>query len=41
MEGAIIVSGATRGPPLTQESLTQFPLPQFLVYVHASGGFLR
>ena len=26
-------------PPLTQKSLTRFPLPQFLAYVHASGEF--
>ena len=29
------------GPPLTRKSLTQFPLPRFLAYVHASGGLLR
>ena len=29
----------TGGPPLTQKSLTQFPQPRFLAYVHASGGF--
>ena len=29
------------GPPLTQFLLPQFPLLQFLAYVHASGGFLR
>ena len=31
---------STGGPPLTQKSLTQFPLPRFLAYVRASGGFL-
>ena len=29
------------GPPLTQKSLTGFPLPRFLAYVRARGGFLR
>ena len=29
----------TGGPPRTQKSLTQFPLPRFLAYVRASGGF--
>ena len=29
----------TGGPPLTQKSLTRFPLPWFLAYVLASGGF--
>ena len=28
-----------RGPPLTRKSLTLFPLPRFLAYVRASGGF--
>ena len=28
----------TGGPPLTQKSLTRFPLPRFLAYVHVSGG---
>ena len=28
----------TGGPPLTQKSLTRFPLPRFLAYVRASGG---
>ena len=31
----------TGGPPLTQFSLPQIPLPRFLAYVSASGGFLR
>ena len=26
-----------RGPPLTRKSLTRFPLPWFLAYVHVSG----
>ena len=30
-----------RGPPLTRKSLTWFPLPRFLTYIRASGGFLR
>ena len=29
---------STGGPPLTRKSLTQFPLPRFLAYVHVSGG---
>ena len=29
----------TGGPPLTQKSLTRFPLPWFFGYVRASGGF--
>ena len=29
----------TGGPPLTQKSLTRFPLPWFLAYVRVSGGF--
>ena len=29
----------TGGPPLTQKSLTWFPLTRFLVYVRASGRF--
>ena len=29
----------TGGPPLTQKSLRRFPLPHFLAYVRASGGF--
>ena len=29
----------TGGPPLTRKSLTRFPLPRFLAYVRASGGF--
>ena len=29
----------TGGPPHTRKSLTQFPLPWFLAYVPASGGF--
>ena len=29
----------TGGPPLTQKSLTRFPLPRFLAYVCVSGGF--
>ena len=29
------------GSPLTQKSLTRFPLPLFWAYVRASGGFLR
>ena len=28
----------TGGPPLTQKSLTRFPLPRFLAYVRVSGG---
>ena len=28
----------TGGPPLTQKSLTRFPLPRFLAYVRLSGG---
>ena len=28
----------TGGPPLTQKSLTRFPLPRFLAYVCVSGG---
>ena len=31
----------TGGPPLTQKSLTRFPLPWFLAYVRASRGFSR
>ena len=31
----------TKGPPLTQKPLTRFPLPRFLAYVRASGGFSR
>ena len=31
----------TGGPLLTRKSLTLFPIPRFLVYVRASGGFLR
>ena len=31
----------TGGPPLTRKSLTRFPLPWFLAYVHVSGGFSR
>ena len=31
----------TGGPPLTRKSLTRFPLPRFLAYVRASGGFSR
>ena len=27
------------GPQLTRKALTQFPLPWFLAYVHASEGF--
>ena len=34
-----ITSFNTGGPPLTRKSLTQFPLPRFLAYVCASGGF--
>ena len=33
-------SFGTVSPPLTQKSLTGFPLPRFLAYVRASGGFL-
>ena len=35
------VSSYTRGPPLTQKLLTRFPLPRFLAYVPARGGFSR
>ena len=31
----------TGGPPLTQKSLTRFPLPWFLTYVRVSGGNLH
>ena len=31
----------TGGPLLTKFSLLRIPLPQFLAYVRASGGFLR
>ena len=31
----------TGGPPLTQFSLLRIPLPWFLAYVRASGGFLH
>ena len=30
---------STEGPPLTRFSLPRIPLPQFLAYVRASGGF--
>ena len=36
---SILSSHHAVGPPLTQNSLTRFPLPRFLAYVHASGGF--
>ena len=29
---------STGGPPLTRKSVTRFPLPRFLAYVHVSGG---
>ena len=35
---AIKIVKHTGGPPLTQKSLTRFPLPQFLAYVRVSGG---
>ena len=35
------VATTTGGPPLTQKSLTRFPLPWFLAYVRASVGFSR
>ena len=31
----------TGGPPLTQKSLTRFPLPRFFAYVRASGGIFE
>ena len=31
----------TGGPPVTRKSLTRFPLPGFLAYVHAKRGFSR
>ena len=37
----LALSITTGGPPLTRKSLTQFPLPWFLAYVRASGGFYR
>jgi hypothetical protein len=41
MDLTVCFSDRTGGPPLTQKSLTRFPLPRFLAYVRASGGFLR
>ena len=38
---SILSSQHAGGPPLTQNSLTRFPLPRFLAYIHASGGFSR
>ena len=35
------VDWSTGGPPFTRKSLTRFPLPWFLAYVCACGGFLR
>ena len=32
------VLGSAGGPPLTQKSLTRFPLPRFLAYVCVSWG---
>ena len=41
MKEEILLDQSTGGPPLTQKSLPQCPLPLFLAYVRASGGFLR
>ena len=41
MDRAIGSDLDTGGPPLTQKSLTWFPLPWFLAYVRANGGFLH
>ena len=37
----LLINQITGGPPLKRKSQTRFPLPPFLAYVRASGGFSR